>query len=223
MEGQIPEVVSLEDDDENEEMIVNDSGQDIIILGVTKDTIDTLIIQHEDPILDVIALIAEKIHDYQKQDPVFKQLYSAIKHNRLWDWSLKQFTRFRKYIFIKDKILCKINKYHENTYIVPFPVFADLPGHAHFQPYNIHQTVGLKIHLPGDLVTNKFKPRYHGPYKIIQVTYTIESEEGKQFKSITRTIERWILPPHTWENNPLVQRLDYDLEDLEPEPIGFIR
>ncbi|KAL7646091.1 UNVERIFIED_CONTAM: hypothetical protein RMT77_002992 [Armadillidium vulgare] len=44
-ELEIPEVVSLEDDDENEEMIVNDSGQDIIILGVTKDTIDTLIIQ----------------------------------------------------------------------------------------------------------------------------------------------------------------------------------
>ncbi|KAL7631533.1 UNVERIFIED_CONTAM: hypothetical protein RMT77_018166 [Armadillidium vulgare] len=44
-ELEIPEVVNSEDGDENEELIVNDSDQDIIRLGVTKDTIDTLIIQ----------------------------------------------------------------------------------------------------------------------------------------------------------------------------------
>ncbi|RXG64780.1 hypothetical protein Avbf_11480 [Armadillidium vulgare] len=90
-----------------------------------------LALEHEDPILDVIALTTGEIHDYQKQDPVLKQLYRAIKHNRLWGGSLKKFTRFRKYIFIKDKMLCKINKYHETTYIVPFPVFADLAIMAH--------------------------------------------------------------------------------------------
>ncbi|RXG69598.1 hypothetical protein Avbf_01651 [Armadillidium vulgare] len=51
--------------------------------------------KHDNPILDVIALTAEEIHDYQKQDPVLKQLYRAIKHNRLWDGSLKKFTRLR--------------------------------------------------------------------------------------------------------------------------------
>lgn len=92
------------------------------------------------------------------------------------------------------------------------------PGHSHYEPYKVHQQVGLKIHLPGDLVTNKFRPRYHGPYEVIQVnenmvTYVVKSIEGKQYKVHHRQLRKWLLPPLYLENNTLFQEWAMKLND----------
>ncbi|KAB7507972.1 hypothetical protein Anas_06471 [Armadillidium nasatum] len=66
--------------------------------------------------------------------------------------------------------------------------------------------VGLKVHFPGDLTINKFRPRYYGPYKIIQVhpnrvTYIIEADHlGKQYRVHHRQLRKWKLPPEYLRN-----------------------
>lgn len=40
-------------------------------------------------------------------------------------------------------------------------------GHHRFVTYEMEQMVGFKVHLPGDLILNKFKPTYYGLYQVV--------------------------------------------------------
>src|SRR5678816_4050268 len=92
-------------------------------------------------------------------------------------------------------------------------------SHERFVPYEVQQMVGLKVHLPGNLNKNKFHPRYHGPYEIVQVndnkvTYVLKSPgDGRQYKSHHRQLRLWKMPPDYLRNNPTFQRYALN-EDL---------
>ncbi|KAL7631326.1 UNVERIFIED_CONTAM: hypothetical protein RMT77_018372 [Armadillidium vulgare] len=104
-------------------------------------------------------------------------------------------------------------------------------GHHQFESYEVDQLVGLKVHLPGDLTLNKFRPRYYGPYKVIQiqsngVTYVIESEkDGRQCRVHHKQLRKWKVPPEYLRNSPVFQKYALEGEDdiqpieIEEEPI----
>ena len=220
---------SLEDPTPIEPEIINseinqtESGGEVLVAKVYQ-----LALEHEDPILDVIALTAEEIHDYQKQDPVLKQLYRAIKHNRLWGGSLKKFIRFKKYIFIKDKMLCKINKYHETTYIVPFPVFTDLAIMAHVNFAHIGKSKLISLvnryvwHPKGydicyDITTSCYKCQASKTSNIIYTPPTIKISTDFPFELVAMDLLQ--LPKTKQGNNYALVMVDHHTKWIAAVPI----
>ena len=77
-----------------------------------------------------------------------------------------------------------------------------------FSPYQKGSLVAYKTQLPGDLVINKFKPRYKGPYQIIetqpnQLTYLITREDlnGKHLQVHYSQLRPWISVPRYLRRN----------------------
>src|SRR5215469_11672688 len=96
-------------------------------------------------------------------------------------------------------------------------------GHANFENFEVGRLIGLKLQLPGDLVVNKFKPRYSGPMEVVvvnknRVTYVVRSlQDMRLYKVHHRQIRNWKIPPQHLSNHPLFRSLlmDEEMEELQ--------
>lgn len=140
-------------------------------------------------------------------------LRMAITRPSLWDEDLPQVVLVYNHTVHSEtnmtpceNILKRAHTLHTG---LPLPKVEQYwgEGHYRFEPFELDQMVGLKVQLPGDLTLNKFKPRYYGPYKIVQiqsnnVTYIIESvKTGKQYRAHHRQLRRWKIPPDYLRND----------------------
>ena len=152
-------------------------------------------------------------------------LRMAITRPSLWDEDLPQVVLVYNHTVHSEtnmtpceNILKRAHTLHTG---LPLPKVEQYwgEGHYRFEPFELDQMVGLKVQLPGDLTLNKFKPRYYGPYKIVQiqsnnVTYIIESvKTGKQYRAHHRQLRRWKIPPDYLRNDPIFQQYAMDLDD----------
>ena len=88
-------------------------------------------------------------------------------------------------------------------------------GNDKFNSFKINDCVLLKIHLPGNLTTNKvYKDRYSGPFKVVRVndnkvTYQLKDEKSsKIIRAHHRDIVIFRVPPGYLCNHPWFSKVD---------------
>lgn len=125
---------------------------------------------------------------------ISQYLRTTVKNPQSWDVELPHIVLVYNHTMHSETQLtpCEyiLKRAHTLTLGLPLPEVEECwtPGHRNFQAYALDQQVGLKLQLPGDLTTNKFKPRYCGPYTITtvndnQVTYVVKSNKtGRQYR-----------------------------------------
>ena len=84
----------------------------------------------------------------------------------------------------------------------------------HFSPYREGDKVAYKVHMPGNLVINKFKSRYVGPFTIRQahdndLTYVISrvSKPHSEIRAHYSQLRPWIEVPRYLRDNPHFKQL----------------
>src|SRR5215469_12748365 len=76
-----------------------------------------------------------------------------------------------------------------------------LEPHEKFESFKVGDLVGIKKMLPGTLTSNKFQPRYVGPYVVEKIqsnnlSFIIFSDLiGKRVKAHLNQLRRWFIPP----------------------------
>jgi hypothetical protein len=118
---------------------------------------------------------------------------------------------------------------HSNNIPVGHDVARRLPqfwdeGHEKFVPFKLNDKVLLKVQLPGDLVINKFRDRFKGPFKILKVnpnnvTYEIGNpdDENRIYKVHHRQLKKWQEPPTYLTDNPYWNQLEESTCDQEED------
>ncbi|KAL7635049.1 UNVERIFIED_CONTAM: hypothetical protein RMT77_014034 [Armadillidium vulgare] len=106
-------------------------------------------------------------------------------------------------------------------------------GNTNYKSFAIGQEVALKLQLPGDRTSNKFKDRYQGPLTVIKVnnnnvTYIVQSKETQRlYKVHHKQLKKWYQPPDYLKDHPLFHKfltkttlIDDNLPDrLVPPPL----
>ena len=83
-------------------------------------------------------------------------------------------------------------------------------GHPNFEPFEVGKRVWLKVKTPGDLVTNKFMPRYKGPYMVTRVrsngvTYEVAAADGRVMKAHHSQLKKYIECPDYINNSEVLR------------------
>ena len=104
-----------------------------------------------------------------------------------------------------EYLLTKLHSIHDRPII---PVISEVtwrPGNKNFSSYELGQLVKRKLQLQGNTVTNKFQPRYEGPYRVSKVrnngvTYVITNPDGRSFNAHHSQLAPWKAPPSYLEH-----------------------
>src|SRR5215469_6348343 len=144
---------------------------------------------------------------------LLQYLRVALKDSHAWDESLPKV--ITSYNHSEHSTLqcspCEFLLQHSHT-LEPTLILEPsywLEPHEKFESFKLGDLVGIKQMLPGTLTTNKFQPRYIGPFVVEkiqpnQLSFIVFSEKiGKRVKAHINQLRRWFVPPNFLINNNL--------------------
>ena len=95
-------------------------------------------------------------------------------------------------------------------------------GHPAFSSFVVGDQVLKKLHLTGNLATNKLKPRYEGPFRVStvnsnKVSYTLETPSGTLIRAHHVQLKRFTEVPHYLAQHPAYKEMECCQEELGVE------
>ena len=159
---------------------------------------------------------------------LIQYLRVALKDSHAWDESLPKV--IISYNHSEHSALqcspCEFLLQHSHTLeptLIMEPSYW-LEPHEKFESFKLGDLVGIKQMLPGTLTTNKFQPRYIGPFMVEKIqpnllSFIIFSKKiGKRVKAHVNQLRRWFIPPNFLLNCILFR--DHCMEKtLELDPV----